>query len=90
MARRKPLRGTAPQVMAQGGSDGRTDQLGPDRSYGLAGHVYGTGLALCSQTSFQPLPEQQLRPDERFAAPCRACRIQAWDRTHPGLTYPSP
>lgn len=64
---------------------------GLDRYHGPTRHAYdtGTGLALCTKTPFHPLPDDQLREHEQFAANCRACRVQAWERTNPGLTYPS-
>lgn len=64
---------------------------GLDRSHGLVRHAYdtGTGLALCSGAPFRPLPEAQLREHEQFAGQCRSCRVQAWEHTNPGLTYPS-
>lgn len=65
---------------------------GLDRYYGPVRHAYdtGNGLTLCTKQPFRPLPDEQLRQDERFLPNCRACRVEAWEHTNPGITYPSP
>ena len=65
---------------------------GLDRYHGQCRHAYdaGTGLTLCTAQPFTPVPPEDLREHERFLPNCRSCRVQAWERTNPGIIYPSP
>lgn len=65
---------------------------GLDRCHGQLRHAYdiGTGLTLCARALFRPLLDEDLHEHERFLPNCRACRMQAWERTNPGMRYPSP
>ena len=65
---------------------------GLDRHHGQHRHAYdaGTGLTLCTAQPFTPVPPEDLREHERFLPNCRSCRVQAWERTNPGIIYPSP
>lgn len=64
---------------------------GVDRYHGRFRHAYdtSTGLTLCTAAAFHPLDERELGEHEQFLPNCRACRVQAWEHTNPGLTYPS-
>ena len=64
---------------------------GLDRYHGQVRHAYdtGSGMTLCAAQPFWPLTDEQLREQERFLPNCRSCRVQAWERTNPGMAYPS-